>query len=296
MAAASKKSSSTVFVGNIPYGTTEDQLREVFGQVGKVSNFRILYDKDTGKPKGFGFCEYEDIETAMSAIRNLNNVEVNGRQLRVDYTEIEKREMAAAGITPANVNTSQQQQSESNAVNTSQQNQSMKELSLEQIFDMMLQLKSLLQQNPEQLRSLLLSNPSLAHAVVMGQIMLGLMSTNVSNTMGNSNPNQAQQGMMMMPPPPSAAPMRHVAPTMGVAGMMGNVPGVPPQLMIPQGGVANAQNPNQAALLQQVMSLTPQQLEMLPPDQRMQVQQMQAAVKAQMMQQAQQSSLHRPPY
>ena len=45
--------------------------------------FRLVYDRETGKPKGYGFCEYQDVETAQSAMRNLNNHDFNGRPLRV---------------------------------------------------------------------------------------------------------------------------------------------------------------------------------------------------------------------
>ena len=48
---------------------------------------RLVVDKETGKPKGYGFCEYKDEETALSARRNLQGYEVNGRQLRVDFAE-----------------------------------------------------------------------------------------------------------------------------------------------------------------------------------------------------------------
>ena len=48
-----------------------------------VDVFRIVYDRETGKPKGYGFCEYQDVETAQSAMRNLNNCDFNGRPLRV---------------------------------------------------------------------------------------------------------------------------------------------------------------------------------------------------------------------
>lgn len=47
----------------------------------------MVTDKDTGKPKGYGFCEYHDVGTAQSAVRNLNKYEVNGRMLRVDFAE-----------------------------------------------------------------------------------------------------------------------------------------------------------------------------------------------------------------
>ena len=44
---------------------------------------RLVYDRETGKPKGYGFCEYQDIETAQSAMRNLHSYDFNGRPLRV---------------------------------------------------------------------------------------------------------------------------------------------------------------------------------------------------------------------
>ncbi|RUS35287.1 hypothetical protein BC938DRAFT_473159 [Jimgerdemannia flammicorona] len=81
------RGSRVVFVGNIPYELTEEQLVDVFKEAGPVVSFRLVFDRDTGRPKGYGFCEYHDAETAASAVRNLNNYDVGGRQLRVDYAE-----------------------------------------------------------------------------------------------------------------------------------------------------------------------------------------------------------------
>lgn len=50
----------------------------------------MVIDRETGKPKGYGFCEYKDEETASSARRNLQGYEISGRQLRVDFAENEK--------------------------------------------------------------------------------------------------------------------------------------------------------------------------------------------------------------
>ena len=82
-----------IFVGNLPFGTTEEIVRGIFSEVGRVVNVRmaapnrVLVEQDlrqvnaeTGKPRGYCFVEYEDAATAMSAIRNLNNRDVNGRQ------------------------------------------------------------------------------------------------------------------------------------------------------------------------------------------------------------------------
>ncbi|MCO5595854.1 hypothetical protein L7F22_049905 [Adiantum nelumboides] len=79
-----------VFVGNIPYDATEEELIRICEEVGPVVSFRLVIDRDTGKPKGYGFCEYRDEETALSARRNLQGYDINGRQLRVDFAENEK--------------------------------------------------------------------------------------------------------------------------------------------------------------------------------------------------------------
>ncbi|CAN4086014.1 unnamed protein product [Withania somnifera] len=79
-----------VFVGNIPYDATEEQLIQICEEVGPVVSFRLVIDRETGKPKGYGFCEYKDEETALSARRNLQSYEINGRKLRVDFAENDK--------------------------------------------------------------------------------------------------------------------------------------------------------------------------------------------------------------
>jgi len=53
-----EKQLRSVFVGNIPHGTTEDQMKEIFSVIGPVLSFRIVFDRETGNPKGYGFAEY----------------------------------------------------------------------------------------------------------------------------------------------------------------------------------------------------------------------------------------------
>jgi len=50
--------SKVVFVGNVPYNMSEEALIDVFKSVGQVVGFRLVFDRDTGKPKGYGFCEF----------------------------------------------------------------------------------------------------------------------------------------------------------------------------------------------------------------------------------------------
>lgn len=81
-----EKGGRVVFIGNIPYGVSEEQIMDIFGRAGQVVNFRLVYDKETGQPKGFGFLEYTDTDAAASAVRNLNEYDLGGRTLRVDYS------------------------------------------------------------------------------------------------------------------------------------------------------------------------------------------------------------------
>lgn len=101
-----------VFVGNIPYDATEEQLVQICEEVGPVVSFRLVIDRETGKPKGYGFCEYKDEETALSARRNLQGYEINGRQLRVDFAENDKnadRNQGRGGLGMAASNDLQKQ-------------------------------------------------------------------------------------------------------------------------------------------------------------------------------------------
>lgn len=80
------QTSRTIFVANIPYDVTEEQLVGLFSEVGPVQEFVLKFDATTGRPKGFGFCHYFDHETALSAVRNLKDVHISGRSLRVELS------------------------------------------------------------------------------------------------------------------------------------------------------------------------------------------------------------------
>jgi RNA recognition motif-containing protein len=83
-------SSKCIFVGNIPYDYDDQSLLDTLSMVGPVNNFRIVFDEKTGKSKGYGFCEYRDAEIAASALRNLKDIDYNGRQLRINFAENDK--------------------------------------------------------------------------------------------------------------------------------------------------------------------------------------------------------------
>ena len=75
---------SRLYVGNLPYSATEDQLTELFGRVGKVDNVRVMRDMATGRARGFAFVEMASDEDAQKAISQFHAHQMDGRALVVN--------------------------------------------------------------------------------------------------------------------------------------------------------------------------------------------------------------------
>ncbi len=73
-----------IYVGNISYSTSEDDLKELFGQYGEVTSVKIITDRETGRSKGFGFVEMADDAAGQEAIEEVNGKEIGGRNLKVN--------------------------------------------------------------------------------------------------------------------------------------------------------------------------------------------------------------------
>ena len=179
------KSARSCFVGNIPYEATEEKLKEIFSSVGPIVSFKLVYDRENGKPRGYGFCEFMDPETALSAMRNLNGVEVSGRALRVDSASTERSEMpnipgqtgqtgppgapSGPGAAPepsafgAPVDPDKAPEAITKAVSS---------LPPEQMFELMKQMKVCIVDNPQEARDMLLKNPQLAYALLQGLVVM----------------------------------------------------------------------------------------------------------------------------
>lgn len=82
----------TIYVGNLPFSASEDQIRQLFEQYGKVQSVKLVSDRETGRPRGFGFVEM-DASAADTAIAALNGQQFGGRSLRIN----EARERAERG-------------------------------------------------------------------------------------------------------------------------------------------------------------------------------------------------------
>ena len=74
--------SKSIYVGNLPWSATEEQVQALFAEYGKVLSVKLISDRETGRARGFGFVEMEDADAA-AAIEALDNHDFGGRTLRV---------------------------------------------------------------------------------------------------------------------------------------------------------------------------------------------------------------------
>jgi len=73
-----------LYVGNLSYNTTEDELRDIFAAYGQPDSVKVITDRDTGRSKGFGFVEFANDQEARAAISGLNGKDLGGRALTVN--------------------------------------------------------------------------------------------------------------------------------------------------------------------------------------------------------------------
>ncbi|KAK9823793.1 hypothetical protein WJX72_005536 [[Myrmecia] bisecta] len=327
--ANNRSSSTTVFVGNLPFDATEEMLKELFGGVGPIKSFRLVSDRETGKLKGFAFCEYFDEATAQSAQRNLSNYDLNGRQLRVDFADDSTREHKREQVGPdvrrpprprpvgmeAAHHAAQGAAALVGAPSTDASGHSQDQITVAlskmtrtQMYEIMAQMKGVIQQNPQQARQILVQNPPLTKALFQAQIMLDM----VQNPVPQGSTAAPMRGPLTAAGPPGPQyPQGPVQPQVQgpprqplQAQLAGALQGPPhqPQQMQPAAQMPHAHQPSQPqlqygaqpaphmaqlgpaqqqALLQQVMNLTPQQIDILPPQQKAQVLALQQQMRAQ---------------
>ncbi len=82
--------SKKLYVGNLPFSATEDELRELFARHGTVGSVNVITDRDTGRSRGFAFVEMDDGSAADDAMRALDGTEMGGRSLRVNEAQAKR--------------------------------------------------------------------------------------------------------------------------------------------------------------------------------------------------------------
>lgn len=84
-----------VYVGNLPFSASEDEIKQHFSQCGEIVEFNLIVDKETGRKKGFGFITYVDQQSAEKAIK-MNGSAYEGRNIKVNLAQ-DKREGGRGG-------------------------------------------------------------------------------------------------------------------------------------------------------------------------------------------------------
>ncbi len=88
---------SKLYVGNLSYNVTEEQLRALFSQAGEIKEIALIMDRDTKRPKGFGFVEMTTQVEAQKAIEMFNEHEMDGRRLAVNFARPKEDRSGARG-------------------------------------------------------------------------------------------------------------------------------------------------------------------------------------------------------
>jgi len=88
---------SKIYVGNLPFSATEDSVRTLFAQYGTVESVALINDRETGRPRGFGFVEMSKTDAA-KAIQSLNGQDMGGRPLKVNEAQDKPRTGGGGGF------------------------------------------------------------------------------------------------------------------------------------------------------------------------------------------------------
>ena len=89
----------SIYIGNLPYDTTEEQVAELFRPFGEVNRATLVKDRETGRPRGFGFVEMENDDDAQKAIEGLSGMDYQGRPLTVNEARNRSSERNSANLS-----------------------------------------------------------------------------------------------------------------------------------------------------------------------------------------------------
>lgn len=267
--------------------------------MGPVRNLRLVFDQDTGRAKGYGFAEFADTDAAASAVRNLNNHEVMGRELRVDFSHVGGKEDAV----PAGYNFQMPQPPQPpggysqppassglpplppgadvppGLTCTSAISKTLSTLPAQQLLDILSQMKGLVMGDPAKATELLKQAPQLSYAIFQALLLMGLVDTAVLSSVVEQASQPAVPPPQQIPPRPAPAfqppPQQTYQPYASMpAQIHAPTPPVPSQPYQPppvQAPPPPQQQPAQEELLKQVLAMTQEQINQLPPTERSQI-------------------------
>ena len=297
-AAAQPQQKHDIFVGNLNFSTTEEQLHQAFSEIGRVIKVRMVHDLETGKPRGFAFIEFEDPQAALSAIRNMNDYELNGRRIRVNFSNSSHLEALAGKLGMDLSSTSSHQQSRSGADASSGSGtqavaDALKGFSKSEMYDVVAKLKEIADKDPDEARRLLSGHPQLPEAMLHLMSKLEMIQTPIITAppppvmtaapvppqpaavaapraadprQRPADPRAAAAAAAVAVPPPPVDPRQHMAADPRQQQQHYGVPPPPPSAMMQQQPQPSAMANIDPALVQQVMGLSEEQISQLPPD------------------------------
>lgn len=287
---AATTATNSVFVGNINFQISEEQLIQLFETVGRVVRFRLITDKDTGRSRGFGFMDFADADAAASAIRNLDGYELQGRTLKVSLPHESgdkdggKKQQAMPQSTdhtqPAAVPPSTLPplppgvDLPPNLKCTDTISQTLNQIPPPQLLDVLTQMKAMAISEPAKAQELLKAAPQLSYAIFQALILMNLVDPQVLGQVVEQAANPPQSA----PIPQQAQPQYPGYPPQGMQG-------IPPRPPIPQSYQSplpvqqplqpqQPQQPpqiNQQDLIAQVLAMDQRTIDTLPPAERQQI-------------------------
>jgi len=268
----------------------------------------LLYDRDTGRPKGFGFAEYQDSDMAASAVRNLNDYEIMNRKLRVDFSHDAMAAEMDNNSTSNQINLNNNRNNNNilnnnNSLDMSQQNNQQQQsnpstqlpplpagtdvppnlsapdaisrtlstLPPTQLLDVLSQMKGLVTADPIRASELLRQAPQLSYAIFQALLLMNLVDSSVLSQVIETATAAPSQPTAAAPPIPLVPQAYQPQQQVQQQQQQYNQYQAPPPVPMPAAAAAqqpSIQDAQKAALIQQVMAMTPDQIRQLPVEQQ----------------------------
>jgi cleavage stimulation factor subunit 2 len=249
-----------------------------------------MVDSATGKPKGFGFADFADADAAASAVRNLNDFEIQGRKIRVDWPHAGEKDAAPAGYDataaanappmpmpavpalpqlPAGVDLPP------NLKCTDAISQTLSTLPPQQLLDVLTQMKGLAISDPGRAIELLKQAPQLSYAIFQALILMNLVDPKVLAQVVEQTARPPS--MAGIPPPQQQPPQQYSGFPPPIPGQQFQPPRPQPQSQYappPMAQQPTQPQQNQNDLLQQVLAMDQRTIDSLPPTERLQIMQL----------------------
>lgn len=280
----------------------------ILGQAGHVSSFRLMTDNNTGKPRGYGFATYADADSAASAVRNLNDYEVGGRKIRVDWPHQNNKDSVPQNYDQDSMANEAAQNGpaastalppmppgvdlQPNIRATDAISQTLNALPPQTLLDVLTQMKSLAISEPAKTTEILRSQPQLAYAIFQALLLMGLVDDKIFQQVLEQP--QARAAPLPPQPPPVLPPQQHPHPfPPPIPGQQ--YPGFPPPLPGQQPPNMQARTPygapppmpqhvqqppqtqqaqptlSENQMIQQILAMDQRTIDSLPPNDRAQI-------------------------